>query len=261
MAKYATHLCFIFLLTSCTLFSKKSEGITTDTTKIQHFVGNDTISNDIEEHYTDPDDLKGVTEIHFTELWIWDYLNEEGEWDEMWVFREPELNYWLFERQTSFGMSSEMCEWVLAKPNGEYILSYQPAEMNTPNSLEIQKLEFYDESGFPEFWEPTGEVKTFGDTIHGWDSYEGEKYEVHFKGQPDPSIYYLGTTDIDMRALYHFNDLEGDIRLPIFFPIDLPKNTIILNEDTTMEYYNMKVSYRFNSTSPNSYYVYIPDDL
>src|SRR5690625_6566531 len=104
----------------------------------------------------------------------------------MWLCREPVLNYWLFERQTSFGMSSEMCEWVLAKPNGEYILSYQPAEMNTPNSLEIQKLEFYDESGFPEFWEPTGEVKTFGDTIHGWDSYEGEKYEVHFKGQPDP---------------------------------------------------------------------------
>src|SRR5690625_8000740 len=105
MAKYATHLCFIFLLTSCTLFSKKSEGITTDTTKIQHFVGNDTISNDIEEHYTDPDDLKGVTEIHFTELWIWDYLNEVGEWDELWVFSESVLNYWIFERQTSLVIS------------------------------------------------------------------------------------------------------------------------------------------------------------
>src|SRR5690625_1612049 len=165
MAKYATHLCFIFLLTSCTLFSKKSEGITTDTTKIQHFVGNDTISNDIEEHYTDPDDLKGVTEIHLTELWRWDYLNEEREWDEGWVLRELEAYYGLGERQTSCGRSSGMCEWVLAKPNREYILSYQPAEMNTRNSLEIQKLECYDESRFPEFWEPPGEVKTFGDTI------------------------------------------------------------------------------------------------
>src|SRR5690625_3056277 len=109
MAKYATHLCFIFLLTSCTLFSKKSEGITTDTTKIQHFVGNDTISNDIEEHYTDPDDLKGVTEIHFTELWIWDYLNEEGEWDEMWVLRERELKYWLLVRLTAVCIVSDTC--------------------------------------------------------------------------------------------------------------------------------------------------------
>src|SRR5699024_3517634 len=148
--KYTTYFCFIFLLTSCTFFSKNTEA-TTDTAENLQFVNNDTIPYEIEEHYTDAEALKGLTEIHFTELWIWDYLNGEQEWEEMWVFREPNLNYWLFERQTSFGMSSEMCEWVLAKPNGEYILSYQSPEMNTPNSLEVQVIEYFNESELPEF--------------------------------------------------------------------------------------------------------------
>src|SRR5690625_709456 len=261
MLKYATHFCVFFLLTSCSFFSKDSEDTTTDTTEILQFVNSDTIPYEIEEHSTDVEALKGLTEIHFTELWIWDYLNEEQKWEEMWVFREPDLNYWLFERQTSFGMSSEMCEWVLAKPNGEYILSYQSPEMNTPNSLEVQMVRFHDESGFSELWKSTGELKTFSALEYGWESFEGEKYEAHYKGQPDPSIFYLGTTDIDMRSIHHFNDLEGDIQLPISFPMDLPKNTIVLNEDTNFEYYNMKISYRFNSVSPNSYYVYLPDDL
>src|SRR5699024_5772494 len=37
-----------------------------------------------------------LREIHFTELWTWEYLNDEEEWNELWIYREPILNYWLF---------------------------------------------------------------------------------------------------------------------------------------------------------------------
>ncbi len=63
-----------------------------------------------------------------------------------------------------------------------------------------------------------------------------------------------------MRALHHFNNLEGDIKLPITFPWGIPKNTMVLSEETDFEYNNMKVNYRFKTISPNSYYVYLPEE-
>jgi len=83
MAKYTTYFCFVFLLTSCNFFSKKPEDTTADIAENLQFVKSDTIPYEIEENYTDLNALEGLTEIHFTELWIWDYLNEDREWEEI----------------------------------------------------------------------------------------------------------------------------------------------------------------------------------
>lgn len=276
MTKYFTCFCLLFLFTSCAFISEKFKETTVavgEVDELEHIENSIPTADELileseenildgkhyEDEYAEPD-LEGLKEIHFTELWMWEYLDEDREWKEMWVFREPNLNYWLFERFTSYGISSEMCEWVVAKPNGEYIFNYQEPEMNTPNTIDIQVIDFVDENQFPDFWKPRGEKKIFGDSVHGWEVFEGEKYEVFFKGQPDPSIFYLGTSDIDMRVLHHFNNLEGDIELPITFPIGIPKNTLVLSEETDIEYYNMKVHYRFKHISPNSYYVYLPEE-
>ncbi|GGW21930.1 hypothetical protein [Arenibacter certesii] len=277
MTKCLTYFSLLFLFTSCAFISEKFKGTTDSLIEVDaldHFENSTIIIGDpeleseeaevdfqqYEDQYAEPNNTEGIKEIHFTELWIWEYLSEDREWKEMWVFREPNLNYWLFERLSSFGVSSEMCEWVLAKPNGEYIFNYQEPEMNTPNTIDRQVIDFVDEKEFSYFWKPRGEIKNFGDSVHGWEVFKGEKYEVFFKGQPDPSVFYVGTSDIDMRPLHHFNNLEGDIELPISFPIGIPKNTMVLSEETDFAYYNMKVNYRFKHISSNSYYVYLPED-
>ncbi|WP_140157753.1 hypothetical protein [Arenibacter amylolyticus] len=275
MMKYIPILPLFFLLSNCFTSAEKNKDSTESTLKMEvplqkdegsesssAALNNATVQQEILTPLKDQEvgDAAATTEIHFTELWIWEYLTEEGEWKELWVYREPNLNYWLFERFSSFGWSSAMCEWVVAKPNGAYIFNFQPAEMNTPNSLDTQLLEFEDEMEFPDFWKPTGEIKSFGKPAHGWENFEGEKYEVFFKGQPKPSLFYLGTSEIDMRPVYNFSRLEGDIELPIKFPWGIPKNTVVLSEETSLEYFNMKVHYRFKEISPNSYYVYLPKE-
>lgn len=258
MFKYSFFFSILFLLSSCS--SSNTSDQSSSTTNPESTEANQHTSTNSNDTKAEPDDTDGLIEIHFTELWIWDYLDEDGEWQEMWVYREPKLNYWLFERASSFGMTNEMCEWVVVKPNGEYVMSYQQHQIDAPNTLMSQVIDFDNERDFPDFWKPTGQTKTFGDPKQGWDSFKGERYEVFFKGQPDPSEFYLGTGDIDMQGLYYFNNLDGDIKLPITFPLGIPKNTLILSEETTFEYYDMKVNYRFNSISPNSYYVYLPEE-
>src|SRR5690625_1848572 len=79
----------------------------------QNFFQTDEASNSI----TDKNDPR---EIHFTELWTWEYLDENGDWDEIWIYREPNLDYWLFDKSSSYGMTSEMCEWIVGTPEGKY---------------------------------------------------------------------------------------------------------------------------------------------
>lgn len=247
--KYMTFLSLILIPTSCSFSSDHSSTLDAAVELADHNLSKSSV-----------DDADDLDEIHFTELWIWEYLNEDREWKEMWAYRAPHIDYWLLERQSSFGESSEMCEWVMAKPNGEYFLSYQEPEMNTPNTIDLQTVEFYDDDELSDFWKATGKTKKFGDSVHGQDVFVGEQYEVSFKGQPDPSLFYLSITDINMNGLYYFNSLDGDIQLPISFPLGIPNNILVLSEQTDFEYYNMKVSYRFKEISPTSYYVYLPKE-
>lgn len=276
MAKYLASFSFIFLFTACSFFSDKSKKEINPATNVEVDARDDTNTifenktaekdgeNEIDDSYAEYEevefDMTGLQEIHFTELWIWEYLNEDRQWKEMRVAREPNLNYWMFSRIESFKETSDNLEWVVAKPNGEYVLGYRKPDENTLNHrLEVQVLKFEEEQ-YSDF-KPTGKFKEFGKIVYNndWNIFKGEKHEVAYKAQRNPSEFYLGITDIDMRALYHFNNLEDVVQLPINFPIGLSENTIILGEETDFEYYNKKIHYRFKEISPTSYYAYIPE--
>lgn len=197
-------------------------------------------------------------EIHFTEVWIWEYLSPENETKELWIYREPAKDYWLFEKNSSFGVSSEMCEWVLAKPNGDYVMSFKSGKKVMPNSFYDQKIEFGENENFTDFWEITNGSKSFADSEISQKSFEGKKYKVNYKGQPEASEFYVGSANIDFRPIYYFNHLEGDIELPISFPWDIPKNQLVLQEKTDFPNDNIKIRYQLKEVSPNSYYIYLP---
>ncbi|HLS29536.1 MAG TPA: hypothetical protein VK021_01625 [Flavobacteriaceae bacterium] len=266
MLKHIMFFTLLFFLLSCSSEKSKPAKNNWDAVLEDEMVQNEeiefVIENEVEEDiYAEKEEaitIKNKEEIHFTELWIWEYLNETKEWEELWVYREPKKNYWLFESSSSFGMTDEMCEWVLAKPNGEYWLSYQSPEMNTPNTLQQQQIEFEKAKSLPGFWKSTGKKKEFGDTVHSWSKFEGEEFEVFYKGQQKPSTFYLVKENIDLTAVYYFNLLEGNIQLPIIFPTDIPSEFIVLSEKTDFEMQDIAIRYRFKEISPTSYYAYLP---
>ncbi len=200
-----------------------------------------------------------LREIHFTELWTWEYLNDEEEWNELWIYREPILNYWLFEKSSSYGVTSEMCEWVVATPEGKYWFNCQDAEMGAVKTLHQQTIAFDSASSLPEFWEETEEEKEFGDTAQGFGTFKGKGYSADFRGQKKTSHFFLHMGDIDMRPVYYFNFLEGDGKLPITFPTGIPDQAVVLSENTDIESHNIRIRYRFKDISPNSYYVELPE--
>lgn len=267
MLKHFIYLGLIAMLLSCSSDKRKSSKNPSNPMVEEELVQQE--QRDIEknteivsEDYAEPEfhtpETKDEEEIHFTELWIWEYLNEAGEWEELWIYREPKKNFWLFERSSSFGMTNEMCEWVLAKPNGDYWFSYQEPEMNTPNTFQKKQLEFEKTETFSELWKSTGRKKDFGNPVHGWPKFKGEEYEVSYKGQRNPSTFYLAKENIDLTPVYYFNLLEGDIQLPIMFPTDIPSGFIILSEETDFEMQDLAIQYRFKEITPNSYYAYLP---
>lgn len=241
-------LLFALLLFSfgCTSTNKKHSS-----EKPQNFLQMDEVSTST----TDKDER----EIHFTESWTWEYLDENREWNEIVIHREPSLNYWLFDKYSSYGMTNGMCEWVVGTPEGKYWFSCQDAEFGSEPTLHTMEITFDSPSSLPDMWEPTHQEKEFGDPAQVFEIFTGESYDAHYLGQKDPSRFYIMQSDVDMRPVYYFNQLDGDGRLPIIFPVDMPKNVVVLSEDTDLESHNIRVNYRFKDITPASFYAYLPE--
>lgn len=206
-------------------------------------------------------EIKSTKTHHFTESWTWKYLDKANNWKEMLVFREPKTNYWLFLIDESF--KGEMCQWVVGKPNGEYVLSYSAPEMNAPNILKTEKIFSTKSTTFTELWEATSTIKSFGDPINGFTAFTGTQYLVHYKGQPQPSRFFGTFVDIDLSPLYYFSELarqEGEISPLLIFanPTEIPYNFLILEEETTIEALSLKSHIVFLGRMPDSRYADIP---
>lgn len=258
MMKKIYFLGILIGLMSCSFSGKENTSDqTSDSISAHEITEEEAVGNTLYDMEIITDENLKTTEIHFTELWIWEYL-AEGKWKELWVYHQPELNYWLFDRASSYGITSEMCKWILAKPDGEYWLNCQAAEMNTADSFLVETVEFENPDDLTELWKAMDHYQNFGDPEISRETFKGQQYEVNYRGQPEVSEFYLFESAKDFRPVYYFNQMQGDAKLPIIFPTDIPKNQLVLSEKTSFPQQNMNIEYRLKEVAPDSYYIYLP---
>lgn len=207
-------------------------------------------------------------EIKFPIAYIWNYeweytdeyqdyeddaIDNEGE---VWAFYEPIRQYWLFSRESSFGVLGAMNEWVLCKPDGTYI--FQEIDEHGKRSLSEVKIEYQTPDKLTKHYTPTGRTKKYEYAMFNNITFVGKEYIKTYEKTSDETTVYLVDSDINFAPIYNFNELDRfmEIRLPFYFPYELPANKLLLEEITDMPYGKGKVV--LQHITPTEYYIY-PD--
>lgn len=181
------------------------------------------------------------SQINFTQAWVWEYEDAHGNKGEMTIYHEPKLNCWLFTRE-AYGNTDDMCDWVLAMPDGEYYFAYQDGEEYGKARLLRQKVNFVRHKEIPVNWGAAidSTSRRFGDTRLGFPLIKGHLYLLRFEQTQEQCEYYIGLTNTDMTPVYYVNRLDADAKLPVDFPIDLPPGYIALSEKSKYMSLNFK---------------------
>lgn len=195
-------------------------------------------------------------EFNFTQAWVWEFKNElisenqAGHQGEVVVYFNPQNNYWLFTNE-AFGISGEMLDWVVGKPDGTY--STLSTDEFGKKNLTKEKIEFNHYSELPSEWIFTGNEKFFNENDLGFPKLKGEEFYMKYLKTNEITEVYLTDHPIDFSALYHFNQLNSEAKLPFHFPINLPKNKLVLQEITISG--NQKILYKLKYISHTEYFV------
>lgn len=182
--------------------------------------------------------------LYFSEVWVWDYVDADGNEDSFQVFREPNLNYWLILEGS---LNVPMIDWFLLKPNGEVITAYKDAEFDSKPQLDIEQWDYEKFDQIRDDYSPTEEYKDFGDPQFGYSVFNAQAYELSIATYIEPSKVYLADTDADMTPLYQFNNVyfNSDAKLPFDFPPALPGNKVALSQTV---HYGGRVPYSYSYT-------------
>lgn len=258
---------FLFLFT--TLFITTSCFQSTSTSKdSSESPGNNEIQEVAATDHLPNTEVDVSNEIKFTIVYIWKYEWEynEGYEDyqddaienkgEVWAFYEPNLQYWLFSKESSFGIYGEMNDWVLCKPDGTYILRSTDEHGN--KTLTAINIEYQTPDTLDENYTPTGKTGSYVYELFNNTTFTGTEYKRTFEKTSDETLVYLADSDINFAPVYNFNELNRnmEIKLPFHFPYELPANKLMLEEITDMSYGKGRVV--LQSISPTEYYIY-PD--
>lgn len=195
-------------------------------------------------------------EIKFTQAWVWEYQNnmfpetDPGHKGEIVVYYEPKKNYWLFTTE-AYGISGEMYNWILGKPDGTYILC--DTDEFGKKTIMHEKLAFSKKKILPKHYQPTGKRKIFNNNNLGFSKVEGKEYEVGYMKTNDQSSIFVGDFKVDFLPLYFFNRLNIEAKLPLQFPVDFSKNKLLLQEVSTVN--KVKLQLTFKEISQTEYYI------
>lgn len=193
---------------------------------------------------------KKAQTLNFTEVWVWEYPDNEGEKQNMALYHHPKKGYWLFT-QEAVGPGDEMTEWILAKPNGEYIQRYRDEHGNAKTLYHT--LHFDPPAKLPRYYQPTGASGTFGDKSFGFPEFKGKAYQVNFEKTTDQALYYFVKVPKNLLPVYYFNRLNIEAKLPLSFPTDLPRDQLVLGEEVRTG--GKTIHYRFRFISHTEYYI------
>lgn len=188
--------------------------------------------------------------LNFTEVWVWEYRDPDGNNREMAIYHHPKKSYWLFTPE-AYGPGDEMTEWIMIKPDGECIQRY--SDENGQQKTLYHTLHFNLPGQLPSRYRATGASKLFGDRSHGFPGFKGKAYEAKFEKTTDQALYYLAETKRSMAPVYYFNRLNTEVKLPVIFPADLPRNQVVLEEEAQAG--GKKIRYRFKFISHTEYHI------
>lgn len=199
---------------------------------------------------------KENSEINFTQAWVWEYKNELipenefGHQGEMVVYFHPELQYWLFTVE-AYGVSGEMFDWILAKPDGTYLIK---AKDEFGKSIRWEeKLEFKEVKHIPEYYFETGETKIFNQNDLGYEPILGKEFKMKYEKTEDETCIHLAEFPINFDPIYFFNQLNLEAKIPVDFPNNLPGNQLVLEDKTQLA--NGQIRYKLNEISNTEYFV------
>lgn len=171
--------------------------------------------------------------VKFTQVWVWEYQNnlipetEPGHKGEIAIYFEPTKNYWLFTAE-AYGTSGEMFNWIIGKPDGTYLIC--TADEFGKKTITKEKLQFPVNKTLPKHYQFTGKKKIFNQNQLGFPKIEGKEFKVNYTKTNDRSSVFAGNFKADFSPLYFFNRLNIEAKLPFRFPVDLPKNKLLLQE-------------------------------
>lgn len=198
-------------------------------------------------------------EFTFSQAWVWQYKNELlaqnelGHQGEMVVYFNPETQNWMFNAE-SFGVSGEMFQWIIGKPNGEYLICYVDEFGKT--NIYKETIEFSQNKIIPAHYQFVQNQMVFNDKPDlGFEKIIGQEYQIKYEKMEGKSIYYLSEFQADFSALYHFNQLNCEAKLPFWFPVDLPRNQLILEMKSLNGQGKMISNAEFQYISQTEYYI------
>lgn len=200
--------------------------------------------------------VKKQQALKFTQAWVWEYennsiaQNEPGHQGEIVVYFEAKKNYWLFTA-AAYGTSGEMFDWIIAKPDGTYLLC--ASNEFGKKTITRQQLKYSAGNVIPPHYKPTGNRKVFNQNKGGFPVIEGKEFIVNYTKTNDRTSIFVGDVKADFLPLYHFNQLDSEAKLPVWFPIDLPAGKLLLQDNSTVGRAQIKV--RFKEISHTEYFI------
>ena len=188
----------------------------------------------------------------YTQKFSWSYINElveDGEYGhkgEFSVYYNPDTKNWLFTKE-SYGISGEMINWIVGKPDGTYYSSWTSPHMNEDNEVSIKKVELYQGFELNELYKSGTVTKEF-DLGSDFGKINSKQYErVYAKETNDKSYRFLAEYDADFTVIYSFSSLKNEASLPYNFE-PLPKNILMLEDKSIVNGQN--ISLEFKGISP-----------
>ena len=139
----------------------------------------------------------------------------------------------------------------LGKPDGTYVLC-ETDEFGKQTVTE-QRLKFPLNKMLAPHYKSVGKKKVFNQNRLGFPKIEGREFNVIYAKTNEQSSIFVGDFKANFLALYFFNRLNIEAKLPFQFPVDFPKSKLLLQEVSTTN--KIKLQLTFKEISHTEYYI------
>lgn len=145
----------------------------------------------------------------------------------------------LFNRD-SYGWSGEMVNFVIADKKGNYTFGYTDEfgkkykeVLQSDQYKQIMRDKKKIRKEFTKYYKSTGKSKVFGANDYDWPVMTAKEYEPTDQKSTNTTKLYLATTSYCLLAVYLFNTLKSEAKLPahMLYANMVPEKYIVLGEE------------------------------
>lgn len=180
----------------------------------------------------------------FTQAWVWQYQNdwiadgEAGHRGEIVVYHDSLSNTWLFNKE-AYGSSGDGFDFVVGNYDGQYTFCFRDEKgkkrKTVRNVSEIAASRNDDgivKEEFGTYNKATGNTRLFGEKGRGRSVVEGHEYKMEHLKTDEVTFRYIADTGKDFQPIVYFNFIDGEVKLPVHFPTDIPLGKLLLEDNT-----------------------------